>query len=515
MLINLLVSLSPDIKVDKITRSRISLSGTFREGADISFPVFDVELVGGNDFNLLMMSNYCEIPDLFRKYFIRKRKIVNNKLITLELECDVLSSFDALLKYQVAHIVRSETEYNDYFDDNIKATTKVDIQQYTHDAPGTYTRDNVTLNIHRIFNFAPTGYYCIINTMANPNTKQTDFVPGTGSLPLIDAVFSSDSLSSMVQCLSYDDLDYVLFQLYGVTTSLITFVKKIMILPFQPELGVSLNKQCTVAGTQFPTTDKVYLAKYGSRERFRYASFTITPKYNDFRDYSPYTTYSIYLPFVGWVKLSPYDVLNSTCDIYYAIDYESGNCMCYIYKVNNGNRVIYTSQCQIGVSVGLSQSNIEQNNIASQQHAIQYGIKTLTTLIASGAFSVATGNPIPIAVGLGSSFLGGIGEIAHQSDAYIDTVNVQAGTGNLISQLPLDLKIKITYQELERDPNDSDYLHMFGRPCDKFIRLSTTSGYTAAIIDEFEIPTTMQSDPQPTKEEVDILLDKVKKGIIL
>ena len=53
------------------------------------------------------------------------------------------------------------------------------------------------------------------------------------------------------------------------------FVKNILILPFVPSRDTNLGHKVNVAGDEIQTTNSVYLAKYGSRERILFKTFIV------------------------------------------------------------------------------------------------------------------------------------------------------------------------------------------------------------------------------------------------
>lgn len=59
---------------------------------------------------------------------------------------------------------------------------------------------------------------------------------------------------------------------------------------------------------------------------------TITPKYNSWLDYEPYTTLSLYVPFCGTVDLDTKIWMGHTLNVYLAVDYNTGSCAAMLLR---------------------------------------------------------------------------------------------------------------------------------------------------------------------------------------
>ena len=57
---------------------------------------------------------------------------------------------------------------------------------------------------------------------------------------------------------------------------------------------------------------------------------TIEEEYKSFVEYEPYTTASLYLPFIGFVDLKPSDVIGATVGVKYNIDLLTGECLAFV-----------------------------------------------------------------------------------------------------------------------------------------------------------------------------------------
>lgn len=490
-----------------------SVQGNFRGDVNLVTPIIDIQRNTYLTVEHYLKYNYCFIYNFQRYYFIRNVDIIEGNIIRYYLEEDVLYTFASLIKNQTAHILRNEYSYDNYIDDHLK--TKSDLTIYNFH--GT-TTGNVNITYSTKFDNSinrNTEYNCVINCLTATTTQPNNDVSSYNVLPDISTEASNDCTSSMIQLVTWTGLQAVVFLLLSVYSSKMTWVKNITILPFLPQKGTNLGTNVLIADQSMAVSQDVYLSKYGSRERILHATFTINGIYNDFRDLEPYTSYEVFLPYVGWVKLNGNEILNCVCRVYYAVDYESGNALCYILNVTR-NSIIYSSSCSLGVQIGLTKSNVEQNNIAASTHAIETGVKSLASVASGLTLTAATGNPAFLGISAINSASNLIGEIAHQ-DTYIDIANVKAGQGNLSLQLPNELMIKLTISKTVVDPNNNNYKHLYGRPCHNCLgTLDDYTGFTTAFIDDFVIPNSNDdNDPLPIKDEVDLIIQKLKDGIIL
>lgn len=71
----------------------------------------------------------------------------------------------------------------------------------------------------------------------------------------------------------------------------------------------------------------------------------ISPKWGAYLDFSPYSKLTLYLPYIGYVPLSPDDCMNGSVEIRYKIDILSGSCVVEVRCVSNRGKdahVLYT-----------------------------------------------------------------------------------------------------------------------------------------------------------------------------
>ena len=69
------------------------------------------------------------------------------------------------------------------------------------------------------------------------------------------------------------------------------------------------------------TSDSCYRLTSGYKTHFNLGTYTFTPYFNNFLDYTPYTKYELYLPYCGFVDMDATEYTGKTISIDYILDY--------------------------------------------------------------------------------------------------------------------------------------------------------------------------------------------------
>lgn len=167
------------------------------------------------------------------------------------------------------------------------------------------------------------------------------------------------------------------------------------------------NIQSTVQGRELPFKSNLVDMGY----------IDIVRKYGDFRDYEPYTTLKLSLPYCGDVKLEASAFMGRRLKIKYGIDWTSGACTAFILA---DNLCIQTVNGQIGVQIPVTglQSAQKAQAIESAQlryrESMQTSVASMTTSTATlAAASLTGGGSVAGAV---SSIVGGLTAMDRASD---------------------------------------------------------------------------------------------------
>lgn len=218
------------------------------------------------------------------------------------------------------------------------------------------------------------------------------------------------------------------------------------------------------------------------------------PFYDDFRDYEPYSEALLYIPYVGYIPISPSEFMGHNIGLKLICDLLTGSCQALVYK---DGLVIEASSGNIGTQVPIT--GIQQADYSNSIHGAS------TRLLASQVSSVASfGNAL---TSLASGNVGGaVSSIVNVAQAGINVSNAkyelehtkvpfkQSGVASpninfsneqqarLILKRPLMLD---TY-------NPSQYGHTVGFACLITAPLSTFTGFTQATnVDLSGIPATV------------------------
>ena len=146
---------------------------------------------------------------------------------------------------------------------------------------------------------------------------------------------------------------------------------------------------------------------------------TIKPRYNDFRDYAPYTSVELYLPLAGTIALDVNYCMGHNITVKYYYDVLTMSCVAAVYR---DNMLYKCSDCKIGAEIPLLSSNmgsyqnqIEQLSVARQRNNI--------AIATSGAAAIA-GTTAAIATGSPMAIIGAAGGFSKLADNIIESSNL-------------------------------------------------------------------------------------------
>ena len=137
-------------------------------------------------------------------------------------------------------------------------------------------------------------------------------------------------------------------------------------------------------------------------------SIKIPEATKSYLDYSPYTKYQIYLPFIGVRDLDADDIVGKNLGVTYCNDMLSGACVAHI-TVNGSIRYSFAGQC--GIMVPVTSQNLGQSVLSAATAGASIGVGVMT----AGA-SVAAGASTGLAAGL-SNASGSVGGLASMTAA--------------------------------------------------------------------------------------------------
>jgi len=220
-------------------------------------------------------------------------------------------------------------------------------------------------------------------------------------------------------------------------------------------------------------------------------SVWLTEYFGNVFDYDPFTEVSLYLPFVGIVKLDTADVMRARIGVIYGIDCYTGACLAKVSVTRDGAGGVlyeYPGNCAVEYPVsGASYSRMLQSIVAAAMSAVAVGMKT----------GGAPGTEALGAAAAGAAFLGSGQKISVQRAG---SLGGNAGV----------MGAKIPYLIVSRPQPNTAYLfpHYQGIPVNKTVKVSECSGFQ-----RFE--SIHLKCPFAYKEELDEIEMLLKKGILI
>lgn len=245
-----------------------------------------------------------------------------------------------------------------------------------------------------------------------------------------------------------------------------------------------------------PTTGSAPFTIYGVKPQYNGADITlpvvsgnpdatfgpyqISRKFNDFRDYAPYTRVSIYLPYCGWCDL-PSHVVGRSVSVHYYTDIIAATCKAVVFC---GNNIIAEAAGVIGLDIPFA-----ADNVGAKMQAVTAGmIAALGGGIQLGAgigtmVSTKSGNGAKAALGGASQYLSGYSQMAMAFNENTTEISGKNGDGCcLAGATNIIIKIvrpkKGSYTDAPYTP--PGYGHNIGYVSQKQVRVSSVSGLLIA-----------------------------------
>ena len=212
----------------------------------------------------------------------------------------------------------------------------------------------------------------------------------------------------------------------------------------------------------------------------------VRPYNHDVRDFSPYSEYYMYLPYIGIVELNAEDVVGAKLTIYYDVDLISGSILAKI-QVERGNMNVCLYQFAGSCIYRLPISKSEMSNIIDISANSALGIAT----------SVATGSVIPAAISASQTAMhAGLTNKVSQGQMIAGNANIMANTQPYM----------IIKHKTPQTP--TNFNKFYGKPTFKTVTLKNQSGFT-------KVRDINLSNISLTSDEIDELENILKEGVII
>ena len=233
--------------------------------------------------------------------------------------------------------------------------------------------------------------------------------------------------------------------------------KKLFNDPFDTLLGLSIIPIAPPTnGTKnimFGNLDSGVTAKVISHQfvpNVDMGTVTLGEVYNGALDYSPFTTVSIYLPFIGYRELNVQDLMNSKIHLVYKFDVLTGGCIAELYvdHLKTGNKSKNNSKFKWGAHSGLLAS-FEGQCAVNIPLASQDYTNTIRAMIGAvgmvggAAASFATGNP---ALGVAALAVGSANSSIQASTPTVQRSGHLSSSNAIMANLPPFLTVTRPHQ---------------------------------------------------------------------
>lgn len=324
----------------------------------------------------------------------------------------------------------------------------------------------------------------ITNTPA-PNPPTT----GSGDSPT--TVVPEGSASSLWAVYNPTQAQVDAFGSWLWSSDLVEQIKKLFNDPMQaiigihkvfatPATGGSQNIKCGYIDSGVPAA--VVTSQYTTVDC---GTVRLNEYFGNVFDYAPYTEVSLYLPFIGIVKLDIADVMRSSINVKYHVDVITGACLADVKVTRDGGG---------GVLYQYSGSAIVTYPLSSGSYA-----SALT-----GILSIAGGVAATIASGgaLAPAALGAAVGVSRLHTDVQKSGSFSGAAGAMGSKKP--------YLIISRPQTamPSSYKHLEGQPANHYTKLSKASGYV-------KVRSVIVSGLNATDTELDMIQEALQQGVEL
>lgn len=211
-----------------------------------------------------------------------------------------------------------------------------------------------------------------------------------------------------------------------------------------------------------------------------FGPYNIDRKFNDFRDYAPYSKAEIFLPYCGWCGL-PSHVIGRSVTVDYYTDIIAATCKAVVWC---GSNIVAEASGVIGVDIPFASENVgakmqaaNAGLVASTKGALQTALGVGTLVASKGQKGVNS-----LASGL-SNYISGFTQMSMAANENWTEINGQTGDGcNLAGSSAIIIKItrpkKSIYSESPYVP--AGYAHNIGFTSMKGVSVGSVSGLLIA-----------------------------------
>ena len=412
-------------------------SVTFKKPTSVRNPVFELA-------TNIPLFDYAYVPDFLRYYFVSDVISLHNGLMEVHLEEDVMATHKSNIGATMARIAYASTGYNVlYPDQRIAAETD---KQITAVSVGETE-------------FSSVG--CYILTTFNGSTQATNglgtaYVMSEGNIQKVHTALGNQTVWQSIQAFFTGTPMEAIFGCIWV--------------PFKQSQAPATSTSSVWVGDQDLSNQVTFdetsiMAGTGIKEFGPYY-LTIQHRYNDFRDYEPYTTAQIYLPGIGCTDINLSDFQGATkIAIRCIVEYGTGDVTYFLSPDTVNSQIVQTLTVNLASQCPLGQTTINGGGVLGGTSGIIGG---LGTAIAG----VATENWAMAGAGIGAAIISSANTALQANKR---GTSIKGGAGGRSSTYETGIYL-IHFSQDTEDPDDAGYIATKGRPVCKTALLSGYSG---------------------------------------
>lgn len=347
---------------------------------------------GGSEASTLpVLYTYAYIPDFGRYYFITD-VVHDSGQWVLSLVVDVLASFKSQIGAESIYILRSSAESDGTIIDTKypgKTTPTVYVDRYTSCRHHVYAQQEEETISNMFYSSYASGYYYI--GVFSPDYNGVTYYAMTSAnfRTFARRLFAFDPSESGLDFGEIAD---------GITKNICNpsqWIASVMWMPFRPLR--SEQQVDTINLGYYPITGITATVCWLGRDGQQILSFENlalrdhpqSASRGRYLNYSPYTTYTFYFYPFGVFQLDTsllHDVTAVDIDVF--PDIRTGRAVLYV-KSHGGDRVLYTTEGQLGVPINLTQATVDY--IGAAGAAIKGAFGTVTGFAQAYAGDIAGG----------------------------------------------------------------------------------------------------------------------------
>lgn len=445
-----------------------------------------------------------------RYYFVENVNAFTNNIYDLYLHVDVLYTYigkaNAIMRSSSAFITRSENTniINKFYVDDRVSFENLDDVSYTDlvsSVSGIVFKDYSTVAAGR------RNVILSIGNSRNPqNTLIGDLQPFTNYSSNFDFRSRGDFCGYTIYALDYTQAHQFLKECIADDTKA-QHIRFISVLPFELPIG-DLVLDNSTGLLEYGNNQSYTFNSYAdlnvyrtvrSTERYRFFEKKLTTSITGITDFTKtdsYASYSIYVPYFGFVDIDAHRLISEpTLRIYYDFNFDNG---IVNYVITLDDELYSTNKCNMGINIAPNTSNAyenkkqeDANNISGIAGQVVGGIMAIAGIILSATGSGSAAG-IPMAIGGFGALASSTATTLAKNHALVDQGTKGSSTSTNGLFLYDKVVLKIVSKKTSFPYASGAWLSENGRPAMVNATISSLRGYNEFGKTEFPVGNTKE-----------------------